>query len=233
VRPPLPGQDDTQELVLRLRAQAVPSRGPPRRVLARQDRLLYGLNEFLATQVFWAARQYLLDRDLHALDASEEQARADALRSLRTAITETESKSKRLLRNLELVDAPDPDFVRDINERRAQLRVHKQSLMEQMAELEDQVHQAPSPGLLSRLPVTPVDLSALPDDLFRRLFEALRLEIQYDGVADEAAPHHSHRRHDRRGSPCRTRNGGHPTPAGCRRTQYEQQKGEERDDAET
>lgn len=125
-------------------------------------------------------------RRLRALDAAEQQARADTLRSPRTAITETESKSKRLLRNLELVDAPDPDFVRDINERRAESRVHKQSLTEQMAELEDQVHQAPNPDLLSRLPVAPVDLSALPDDLSRRLFEALRLEIHYDGVANEA-----------------------------------------------
>jgi hypothetical protein len=40
--------------------------------------------------------------------------------------------------------------------------------------------------MLCRLPVTPVDLALMPDELSRRLFEALRLEIHYDGVTNEA-----------------------------------------------
>lgn len=106
----------------------------------REDSLLDGLNEFLSIQVFGAARQYLLDRDLRAVDAAEQQARDETLRSLRTAISETESKSKRLIRNLELVEDPDQDFIRDLNERRAELRVQKESLVQQLADLEDQVH---------------------------------------------------------------------------------------------
>jgi site-specific DNA recombinase len=34
--------------------------------------------------------------------------------------------------------------------------------------------------LIDYLPVNAVDLAALPDELSRRLFEALRLEISYD-----------------------------------------------------
>jgi hypothetical protein len=34
--------------------------------------------------------------------------------------------------------------------------------------------------LLDYLPITPIDLVELPDELSRRLFEALRLEILYD-----------------------------------------------------
>jgi site-specific DNA recombinase len=41
--------------------------------------------------------------------------------------------------------------------------------------------QAPNPGLPDYLPVMPIDLALLPDDISRRLFEALRLEIRYDG----------------------------------------------------
>jgi site-specific DNA recombinase len=67
----------------------------------REDSLLDGLNKFLSTQIFGAARQYLLDRDLRALDAAEQQARDETLSSLRIAISEAESKSKRLIRNLE------------------------------------------------------------------------------------------------------------------------------------
>ena len=76
--------------------------------------------------------------------------------------------------------------IRDLNERRAELRVQKESLVQQLADLEDQVHQTPNPDLLGRLPVTSVDLDRIPDELSRRLFEALRLQIHYDGVTNEA-----------------------------------------------
>lgn len=36
------------------------------------------------------------------------------------------------------------------------------------------------------MPVMPVDLAQMPDDISRRLFEALRLEIRYDGRTNEA-----------------------------------------------
>jgi hypothetical protein len=36
------------------------------------------------------------------------------------------------------------------------------------------------PMLLDYLPIAPVDLAELPDELSRSLFEALRLEIHYD-----------------------------------------------------
>jgi hypothetical protein len=50
----------------------------------------------------------------------------------------------------------------------------------QLVEVEDEVHRAPNPTLLDHLPITPIDLADLPDELSRRLFEALRLEIRYD-----------------------------------------------------
>lgn len=64
--------------------------------------------------------------------------------------------------------------------RRAELRAERDELSQQLAALEDEVHRAPNVALLGRLPVTPIDLTELPDELSRRLFEVLRLEIRYD-----------------------------------------------------
>ncbi|MCX4911247.1 hypothetical protein [Streptomyces sp. NBC_00878] len=47
-----------------------------------------------------------------------------------TAIEDTESRRKRLIRNLELVETPDREFLRDVNERRAELLTQKESLQQ-------------------------------------------------------------------------------------------------------
>ena len=57
------------------------------------------------------------------------QERASRISALRRSITETETKSKRLIRNLELADGIDQDFIRDINERRAELRARQDELL--------------------------------------------------------------------------------------------------------
>ncbi len=100
--------------------------------------------------------------------------------ALRTALTETEHRRKRLLRSLELAEQPDPGLIRDINERRAELLAERGQLQRRIAEVEEEAYQAPSPALLDQLPVSTVDLAQLPDPLSRRLFEALRLEMHYN-----------------------------------------------------
>jgi site-specific DNA recombinase len=144
------------------------------------------LNRFLSTQVFGAARHHLLDQGLRTMAAAEGRVREARLRSLRTAISQTEAKRKRLVRNLELIDDPDPELLGDVSRRRAELHVEQNDLSRQLAELEDAAQQAPNPDLLARLPVTPLDLALIPDQMSRRLFEALRLEIHYDGTTNEA-----------------------------------------------
>ena len=69
---------------------------------------------------------------------------------------------------------------------RAELREHRADLERQLAEVEDQVHQAPNPELLGHLPISPVDLVGMPDALSRQLFEALRLEIRYNQTTNLA-----------------------------------------------
>lgn len=142
--------------------------------------ILEGLSTFLADRIFGPYRRQLLTETLDQMDADAQSAREIRAASLRRAVTETETKSKRLLRSLELVDNPDQCFIRDLNERRAELHGQQLDLERQLARLETEIQETPNPDLLSGLPVTSIDLTALPDALSRHLFEALRLEIHYD-----------------------------------------------------
>jgi hypothetical protein len=80
-----------------------------------------------------------------------------------------------------------PGPIRDINERRAELRARRNELQTQLAAAQNPARQEPSPALLDQLPVTPVDLASMPDEISRQLFEALRLEIRYDFTTRIAA----------------------------------------------
>ncbi|WP_322768512.1 hypothetical protein, partial [Frankia sp. Cr1] len=99
---------------------------------------------------------------------------------------DAETRRKRLALNLGRIDEPDQDFIRDINEGRAELQAERDALQRQLTALEDEAEHASNPALLEHLPIGPVDIAALPDKLSRRLFEVLRLEIRYDRVANKA-----------------------------------------------
>lgn len=146
----------------------------------REDHLLDGLSEFLATRVFGSYRENILDASLRELDAAARHDRQQQVAAARRAISDNEARSRRLLSNFELVEEPDQELTKDINARRAELRAERARLNDQLADLQEQSARAPNPGLLARLPVTPVDLTGMPDEVSRQLFEALRLEMTYD-----------------------------------------------------
>ncbi len=146
----------------------------------REEHLVDGLGDFLADRVFGAYRRDLLDANLEAVTAAAQAERETRIAALQHAINDKEKQSKRLVRNLALVDEPDQEFIRDINEQRSQLRAEREDAEQQLAALEGELHQAHNPDLLDHLPVTAVDVADIPEDLARRLFEALRLEIHYD-----------------------------------------------------
>ncbi|WP_189052880.1 hypothetical protein [Longimycelium tulufanense] len=114
------------------------------------------------------------------------QFQQDLLTALRRSIADTEAKIKRTVRNLELVDDPDRDLIRDINERRAELRAQKEQFESQLAEVEERILHAPNPDLIDALPVAKIQIDELSDDLARALFEALRLEIHYNKHTNQA-----------------------------------------------
>lgn len=148
--------------------------------VVREDALVVKLNEFLSEHVFGTYRRALLDDRIRDLGEEARRQREQHLTTLRRELGEIELKSKRALRSLELFDEPDQDLIRDINERRAQLRQQTAQLEEELAAAEEKVQQAPNPDLLDALPMGEVEVENLPEDVARRLFEALRLELRYD-----------------------------------------------------
>ncbi len=154
--------------------------GHPVILRVREDHLLDGLARFLSCKVFGPYRHTLLDTDQEAVSQAARHEQASKAEALRRAIADTDAKSRRLIRNLELIDDLDQDFIRDVKERRAELRAHRTGLERQLAAAEEHAHQALNPVLLDHLPVAAVDLDGMPDATSRRLFEALRLEIRYD-----------------------------------------------------
>ncbi|MGH3568812.1 MAG: recombinase family protein [Pseudonocardia sp.] len=155
-------------------------------VFVREDHLVDGLNNFLSQHVFGAYRRSLLDSIAAAIDVDARRDHEERIAALRRAITETDQRIKRTIRSLELVDDPDPDLLRDISERRAELRAHRHDLETQLAAAHARVHAAPNPDLIDALPLTRVEIDQLPEQLARDLFEALRLEIRYDKTTNQA-----------------------------------------------
>ncbi len=157
-----------------------PGHPRPGTFFLREDLLIDRLNAFLSDHVFGTYRRQLLTDSLRSLDVAAHQERQHQLTALCRAITDTETKIKRTIRNLELVDDPDPDLLRDITERRAELRADQQQLEAQLAAAEQRILHAPNPDLIDALPITKIEVDRLPEELARALFEALRLQIHYN-----------------------------------------------------
>jgi site-specific DNA recombinase len=157
--------------------------GHPVTLRVREDHLLSGLARFLADDVFGPYRHSLLDASHTAVAREAKEEYAGKIKALQKAITDASTKSSRLIRTLEITDDLDPDFIRDINQRRAELHALRDELEGQLAAAQQQGQDIHDPALLDQLPVTDVDLEDMPDEVSRRLFEALRLEIRYDPAA--------------------------------------------------
>lgn len=112
----------------------------------REDHLLREITRFLAARVFGAYRHALLSTSLQTLQETQRQEHDGHIANLQRAIADTDTKSKRLLRSLEATDEPDPDLLRDINERRAELRAIRTELERQLDEALNTAQQTTKPG---------------------------------------------------------------------------------------
>ncbi|GAB3428364.1 hypothetical protein GCM10027569_71580 [Flindersiella endophytica] len=173
------------------KAYIPPGHPGPHTIFVREDALLNLLGHFLNTHVFGNYRTTLLATRLRTIDADAQREREQQAAALQRSITDTDTKIQRAIRNLELLDNPDPDFVRDAHRRRAELRAHKLHLETKLAELERATQNAPIPGLIDALPIVETDLQLdqLPEETARRLFEALRLKITYNKTTNQATCH--------------------------------------------
>ncbi|GAA5156403.1 recombinase family protein [Amycolatopsis dongchuanensis] len=104
----------------------------------REDALVAKLDEFLSAHVFGAYRRSLLTYNLQELGVKAQREREDHIAALRHRIDDIAVKMKRVMRSLELFDNPDQDLIRDINDRRAELRERKAALETQLTEAEEQ-----------------------------------------------------------------------------------------------
>ncbi|MTD54850.1 recombinase family protein [Amycolatopsis pithecellobii] len=154
--------------------------GHPTICRVREDTLLDTLESFLSTRVFGAYRQDLLALNLKAVDGAAQRDRNHRIHALERAIIDTHTKSRNLLRTLEIAKDVNQDLIRDINERRAELKVERTALESQLDEAKADAQKAPNAALLQQLPTGRIRLGGLPDELTRQLFEALRLEIRYN-----------------------------------------------------
>lgn len=165
--------------------------GHPPSVWMREDVLLQHLAAFLCTHVFSVARRQLLEATWEAADEQPRQERQQRLSSLRAALADHESRSRRLVRNMELLDRPDPSLLHEIATRHGELHAQQHALQQQLAaelnEIDDhERHRQAACTALNRASVTPTQLSRLPDEVSRPLFDALHLTVRYDVRAGEA-----------------------------------------------
>ncbi len=145
----------------------------------REDGIVTRLNEFLSAHIFGSYRRSLLGDTARELGLAAQQERQQRIDALLREIDDTTRMIKNLVRSFALVDNPTKDFVSEINDERNGLHERKSQLEAQLAEVEEENRQAPNPDLLDALPVGEARIEELPEDVARRLFEALRLELRY------------------------------------------------------
>lgn len=150
----------------------------------REDQLVDHLNEFLNQYVFGDYRRTLLaGRNLGIAAARDHE---EKIAAVRRDIADIDHKGKRLVGSLELVDEPDQEMLRDINDRRRELREQQSQLRERLKGLEDEQQLVPNSELIESLPTGSVRVEQMPEQLARTLFEALRLEIRYNKLQHRA-----------------------------------------------
>jgi hypothetical protein len=131
----------------------------------REGAITDHLNTFLNRHVFSDYRRSLLATS----DIDTTARRDQQLTALRRDIADTETKSKRLIRSLELVDEPDQELIRDINECRAELREQQAQLRDRIEHLEADDLLTPNPALIDVLPTGYTEVDQLPEPLARAL----------------------------------------------------------------
>ncbi|MWA07405.1 recombinase family protein [Actinomadura sp. LD22] len=160
--------------------------GHPKSVWVREDRLLRGINDFFAANVFGAGRKARLETRLLKAQEQSVQEWQDRTEALRREIDGIEARRTRLLRRLEHLEDDDEDLFSSIRERSATLSAERNAKLAELARVEQQRPPRLCAELLEALPEGEVDLAEVPEPVLWRLFEAFRLEIRYDKRTDTA-----------------------------------------------
>jgi site-specific DNA recombinase len=164
----------------------------PRYVLVREDQLMEPLANFFDLRVFGASRKILLGA------AAEEQVADNTIatrKALLTAeITDLQQVQSNLITELgKFTPTGDPDFDdawrSGIQSQFASVVARQRSKKALLADLvrEEQASAPADLGLLDWLPQGHIDLSSLPDDQQRRIYDAFHLELRYNALTREVS----------------------------------------------
>ena len=148
--------------------------------LIREDALQSIVSKFFALRILGSDRFLLAAEALGAGESTAQTERAARLTAIQQQISDRENRRRKLMRSLEIADEVDDEFVRDIQSRIAEVRAEKRALQEQLKAVEKTVSEQENPNLLDTLPFGEIDVSKLPEELQRRLYDVFRLEIHYD-----------------------------------------------------
>lgn len=163
--------------------------GHPPSLWVRQAPLLDGITGFFAEHIFGPNRHDLLAATQPRIDAETQTAHQARIDAVRRTLADLDKRHRRQIRALEVTDEPDPDFIRHVRTRIAELKTERATKQAELDQLEAHTLHRPNPQLLHRLPLGEPDLANLPEPTLRRLFEAFRLQIHYDKRTNTATCH--------------------------------------------
>ncbi|GAA4100707.1 recombinase family protein [Actinomadura miaoliensis] len=165
----------------------------PKSLWVREDVLLDGVRHFFAERIFGPRRREHLSDQLRRSGAK----RADSTNTKRRKqitreLTDLQRRQDNLIGQLETFESTgdpeaDRDYRQSIQRRFAELTAARRT---KQAELDQLNTDTPPAGddadLLDLIPQLPLELSDLPEDLERRLYDAFHLEIRYNRPRHEA-----------------------------------------------
>jgi hypothetical protein len=157
----------------------------PPHVLVREDLLLPPVAQFFKKRIFGTARKTLLEDTLPEHRADEElEARR---RAVQAELADLQRRQDNLMRELErFTSSGDPDFDdswrNGLQARFAANAVDQRAKNHLLAELTQQQQDSAPPdiSLIDALPLKAIDITLLPEQQQRRLYDAFHLELHYD-----------------------------------------------------
>jgi site-specific DNA recombinase len=159
----------------------------------REDHLLAGISALFARRIFNPARAAYLNAAVATVQTQAEADRQARMAALKASIEDIQTRRARLVRSLELTDDPAGELVRDIQIRAIKLAQQQEEKTTELRRLHQAEPVRQNPELLDSLPIGVPDLTQLPEQILRRLFEAFRLEVFFDKDHQYRNLHDHHR----------------------------------------
>jgi hypothetical protein len=160
------------------------SQHPPH-VIVREDLLLPPVARFFKNRIFGPSRKILLE---DTIPGGRVDPQLDARRvAVQAELADLQRRQNNLMQELERFNpSGDPDFDdawrNSIQARFAANAAEQRAKNRLIADLtrEQQETAPPDTGLIDALPLTAVDITLLPEEQQRRLYDAFHLEVRYD-----------------------------------------------------